>query len=99
MNETLFDIIQKPLITEKGMGLKERENKIVLKVRLDANKIEIKKAVESALKVKVENVATIKYKGKRKRVGARIGTRSDWKKAIITLKDGQMVEYLEGVTS
>jgi len=98
VSEILSDIIQKPLITEKGMMLKEQENKIVLMVRPDANKIEIKKAVESALKVKVENVATIKYKGKRKRFGARFGVRSDWKKAIITLKEGQMGEYLEGVT-
>jgi len=94
----LYDVIKKPLITEKGMDLKEKQNKIVLKVDPAANKHEIKAAVEDILKVKVENVATVSMKGKRKRLGARMGKRSDWKKAIITLKEGEKVEYLEGVT-
>lgn len=93
-----YDVIVKPLITEKGMSLKEQQNKIVLKVALNANKIQIKKAVEDTLKVKVEKVATVSLKGKTKRIGARIGKRSDWKKAVVTLKEGEKVEYLEGVT-
>jgi len=94
----IHDIIKRPLITEKGMGLKEQENKIILQVNPSANKQEIKKAVEEMLKVKVEKVATVSMKGKRKRLGVRLGRRSDWKKAIITLKEGEKVEYLEGVT-
>jgi large subunit ribosomal protein L23 len=94
----LHDVIKRPLITEKGMSLKEQQNKIILQVNPSANKHEIKKAVEEMLKVKVENVATVSMKGKRKRLGARVGTRSDWKKAIVTLKEGEKVEYLEGVT-
>lgn len=93
-----YDVIKKPLITEKGMNLKEQENKIILKVASEANKIQIKKAVEDTLKVKVEKVATISIKGKSKRTGARLGKRSDWKKAVVTLKEGENVEYLEGVT-
>ena len=91
----LYDIIRKPLITEKGTRLKEDYNKIVLIVAPDANKIEIKKAVEMAFKVKVKNVATITTKGKVKRTGGRVGQRSDFKKAVVTLKEGEKVEYLE----
>ena len=91
----LYDIIRKPLITEKGTKLKEDHNKIILLVALDANKIEIKKAVEMAFKVKVKDVATITTKGKVKRTGGRLGQRSDWKKAVVTLKEGEKVEYLE----
>lgn len=93
----LYDVIKKPLITEKGTTLKEKENKVMFVVDIDANKMEIKKAVETAFKVKVENVATITLKGKKKRMGARIGQRSDWKKAIVTLRKGDTLEYLEGV--
>lgn len=95
---SLYDVIKKPLITEKGMGLKEQQNKIILQVNPAANKHEIKAAVEETLKVKVEKVATVSMKGKQKRLGARMGRRSDWKKAIVTLKQGEKVEYLEGVT-
>ncbi|MBI5190784.1 MAG: 50S ribosomal protein L23 [Nitrospirae bacterium] len=93
----LYDVIKKPLITEKGTTLKEKENKVMFVVDIDANKMEIKKAVETAFKVKVENVATITLKGKKKRMGARLGQRSDWKKAIVTLRKGDTLEYLEGV--
>ncbi len=93
----IYEIIKKPLITEKGSKLKESQNKIVLQVSPDANKIEIKNAVEAVFKVKVDEVRTMVFKGKRKRLGARQGVRSDWKKAVITLKEGQTVEYLEGV--
>ena len=84
------------LITEKGSRIKEELNKIVLHVAKDANKMEIKNAVEAVFKVKVENVATMNFKGKKKRLGVRQGVRSDWKKAVVTLKEGSTVEYLEG---
>ncbi len=93
----IYEIIKKPLITEKGSKLKESQNKIVLQVSPDANKIEIKNAVEAVFKVKVDEVRTMVFKGKRKRLGVRQGVRSDWKKAVVTLKEGQTVEYLEGV--
>ncbi|HLB25069.1 MAG TPA: 50S ribosomal protein L23 [Nitrospirota bacterium] len=95
--KSIYDVIIRPLITEKGTALKEQQNKIVLRVAPQANKAEIKKAVETVFKVQVEDVATMNFKGKRKRLGARQGVRSDWKKAVVTLKEGQTVEYLEGV--
>lgn len=95
--KSIYEVIKKPLITEKGSNLKEKQNKIVLQVSTEANKIEIKNAVETVFKVKVEEVRTMVFKGKKKRLGARQGVRSDWKKAIVTLKEGQTVEYLEGV--
>ena len=63
----------------------------------NANKIEIKKAVEEILKVKVERVATMNYKGKKKRMGRYEGKRADWKKAIVTLKKGENLDFIEGV--
>jgi large subunit ribosomal protein L23 len=95
--KSIYEVIKKPLITEKGSSLKEKQNKIVLQVSTEANKIEIKNAVEAVFKVKVEEVRTMVFKGKKKRLGARQGVRSDWKKAVVTLKEGQTVEYLEGV--
>jgi len=93
----IYDVIKRPLITEKGSKIKEEQNKIVLQVAPGANKMEIKRAVEAVFKVKVEGVATMNFKGKKKRLGARQGVRSDWKKAVVTLKEGETVEYLEGV--
>lgn len=95
--KSIYEVIKKPLITEKGSNLKEKQNKIVLQVSTEANKIEIKNAVEAVFKVKVEEVRTMVFKGKKKRLGARQGVRSDWKKAVVTLQEGQTVEYLEGV--
>ena len=93
----LYDIILTPLFTEKGAKLKETDNKVLLKVAKDANKIEIKKAVEEIFKVKVDSVRTINYKGKQKRLGRYEGKRPDWKKAIVTLREGEKLDFLEGV--
>ncbi len=95
--KNIYDVIKRPMITEKGTKLKEAQNKIILKVDPDANKLEIKKAVETVFKVKVKDVATMNYKGKNKRLGLRQGVRSDWKKAVVTLAEGEKIEYLEGV--
>lgn len=92
----IYDIIKRPLFTEKGMDMKERENKILLEVSRDANKHEIKKAMEELFKVKVEKVATINKMGKMKRFGRSIGRTSNKKKAIITLKKGQKLDFIEG---
>jgi large subunit ribosomal protein L23 len=93
----LYNIIISPLLTEKGTLLKETDNKILLKVAKDANKIEIKRAVEEIFKVKVEKVRTINCKGKKKRLGRFEGKRPDWKKAIVTLKKGEKLDFIEGV--
>ena len=86
--KTLFEVIKKPILTEKSSALKAEANKIVLKVATDANKVEIKKAVEGLFEVKVTGVQTMSYRGKLKRVGKSIGRRKNWKKAVITLEDG-----------
>jgi large subunit ribosomal protein L23 len=92
----IYSIIKKPLFTEKGGNLKELQNKILVEVAKGANKIDIKKAVEEIFKVKVEKVGTINTRGKWKRYGRSIGRRSDKKKAIITLKKGEKLDFIEG---
>lgn len=95
--KNLYTIIKRPLFTEKGDLLKESQNKILVEVSPDANKLEIKKAIEKIFKVKVEKVATINMRGKWKRYGRSIGRRPDKKKAIITLKKGEKLDFIEGV--
>ncbi|HMK56198.1 MAG TPA: 50S ribosomal protein L23 [Dissulfurispiraceae bacterium] len=93
----IYDVIKKPLFTEKGMDIKERENKILVQVDPGANKHEIKQAMEEIFKVKVEKVATISIRGKKKRYGKYLGRRSDKKKAVVTLKQGEKLDFIEGV--
>jgi len=94
--KNLYTIIKKPLFTEKGSSLKESQNKILVEVSRDANKIDIKKSVEEIFKVKIEKVSTINIKGKWKRQGKSIGKRPDRKKAVITLKKGEKLDFIEG---
>lgn len=87
------EIIIAPMLTEKSMLLKE-ENKYVFKVSINANKIEIRKAIEKVFSVKVLNVNTIRMKGKPKRMGKYQGYRPSWKKAIVTLdKDNTIPDF------
>lgn len=95
--KTPYEVIEGPLLTEKGTLLKERDNKVLFKVAKSANKIEIKKAVEEILKVKVDCVTTMNYKGKKKRQGKFQGKRPDWKKAVVTLKEGEKLDFIEGM--
>jgi large subunit ribosomal protein L23 len=92
----IYSIIKRPLFTEKGAFIKENENKVLIEVDRGANKAEIKRAVEEIFKVKVEKVATINTTGKLKRYGRSIGRRPDRKKAIITLKKGEKLDFIEG---
>jgi len=89
-------IIKRPLITEKSTRQKEKGNQIAFVVDPRANKIQVRQAVEKLFKVKVKAVHTLNLKGKRKRMGRFIGWRSDWKKAIVTLKEGERIEFFEG---
>ncbi len=95
--KSIYDVIKKPIFTEKGMDLKEKENKIIIEVNIKANKHETKEALEDIFKVKVQKVATVKAKGKMRRFGRSIGWRPDRKKAIITLKKGEKLDFIEGV--
>jgi large subunit ribosomal protein L23 len=89
-------IIRRPLITEKSTQQKEESRQYVFEVHRDANKIEIQSAVERLFKVKVLQVRTSNVLGKVKRLGRRYGKRPDWKKAIVTLKEGDRIDFFEG---
>jgi large subunit ribosomal protein L23 len=93
----LNDIVVSPLITEKGTLVNETGNQVLFRVRRDANKDEIRKAVEAHFKVKVEKVRTVNLLGKLRRVGKNIGRRQDWKKAYVTLAEGQRIDFFENV--
>ena len=103
-------IIKRPLLTEKGTRLKEHggapvgtfteetlKPQVLFEVAMDANKIEIKRAIESLFSVKVVDVHTQVMRGKEKRIGRYMGMRSSWKKAIVTLAAGNKIEFFEGV--
>lgn len=96
MTTDLYDIIRIPRITEKGTRLKEKSNVLTFEVRTDANKVQVRKAIEGIFKVKVVDVTTVNVIGKRKRMGMRAGQRSDWKKAYVTLKPGEKIDIFEG---
>jgi large subunit ribosomal protein L23 len=90
-------VITSPLITEKGTLVNEQGNQFVFRVRPEANKVEIRHAVETLFKVKVEKVHTLNYLGKHRRVGRSIGQRPSWKKAYVTLAPGQRIDFFESV--
>jgi large subunit ribosomal protein L23 len=90
-------IVKRALITEKGTVLREMRNQYFFEVARDANKIEIKRAVESIFNVKVKAVQTLQIRGKIKRQGRYAGKRSDWKKAVVTLQPDQKIELFEQI--
>jgi large subunit ribosomal protein L23 len=91
-----YQIIIRPVITEKSTGLKEKNREVCFEVALHANKAEIKRAVEHLFKVKVDDVRTETKLGKQRRVGRNFGKTKSWKKAIVRLKEGEkMIEYFE----
>ena len=92
-----YDIIRGPLVTEKTTLQKEIDNQVTFKVDKDANRVEIKDAVEKNFNIKVKQVRTIQVKGKVKQRGRIIGKKKDWKKAIVTLMPGQRIDFFEGV--
>ena len=91
------DIIIRPIVTEKSSSLMEF-NKYTFEVHKDANKIQIRKAVEEIFKVNVLSVNTMNVKGKPKRMGAFQGRTRSWKKAIVALPEGQRIEFFEGAS-
>ncbi len=91
----IYSIIKKPHVTEKTSLGTSASNAITIVVDRDSNKIEIKKAVESLFKVDVVSVRTINVAGKTKRFGRTYGKRQNWKKAYVTLKEGQTVDFFE----
>ena len=94
--ERMYDIVRAPVITEKATTISEH-NQVTFRVPLDADKREIKAAVEGLFNVKVAAVNTIRVKGKSKRFRGRAGTRSDWKKAVVSLQEGSKIDVTTGV--
>jgi large subunit ribosomal protein L23 len=95
---TLYTVIRRPLITEKGMGIKETQSTLVFEVAEKATKTEVKQAVETLFKVKVAAVRTATVEGKERRRGRFAGYRPDWKKAYVRLKAGEkMPEYIDSL--
>ena len=92
----LYEVLRRPLITEKNTIL-QAQGKYAFEVDADANKIQIKQAVEKAFKVKVTAVNVMTVPGKEKRVGKRMAQTPPWKKAVVTLKPGDKIEIFEGV--
>jgi len=92
-----YDIIKRPLITEKTSIQKEAANQVSFEVDRRANRVEIKRAIEKIFNVRISSVQTMQVKGKIKQRGRIVGKRKDWKKAIVTLLPGQRIDFFEGV--
>jgi large subunit ribosomal protein L23 len=95
-SQRLYEVIRAPLVTEKST-LASEHNQVVFRVPLDASKPEIKAAVEDLFKVKVKAINTLRQKGKTKRFRGKLGRRSDFKKAMITLAEGENIDVTTGV--
>lgn len=93
----VYKVIKEPLITEKGSLQKEMNNQISFKAHRRANKVEIRRAVETLFKVKVLGVKTMNMKGKKRRLGRTSGKKPDWKKVIVKLAPGENIEFFEGM--
>ena len=91
-----FDLIVRPLVTEKSTALREQQNKVCFVVKSSANRIEIKSAIEATLGVRVKKVRVLNMLGKTKRLNRFVGKRRDWKKAVVTLEKGEKVDFFEG---
>ncbi|MEN8139960.1 MAG: 50S ribosomal protein L23 [Thermodesulfobacteriota bacterium] len=91
----VYTVIKKACLTEKGMTLQEMDNQITFKVDSQANKMEIKTAVEKLFNVQVTKVRTANMTGKKKRMGKHAGQRSDWKKAVVSLAEGNSIDFLD----
>ena len=92
-----YDVIKRPVITEKTSIQKEDANQITFEVDRRANRVQIRKAVESIFAVHVTGVRTMQVKGKVKQRGRIVGKRRDWKKAIVSLVPGERIDFFEGV--
>ncbi|HLC42208.1 MAG TPA: 50S ribosomal protein L23 [Methylomirabilota bacterium] len=90
------EVVIRPLLTEKSTILKENQNQVLFQVAPDANKVEIRRAIETIFNVKVRDVRTIVMEGKLKRMGKHEGRRPGWKKAIISLQPGHKIDLVEG---
>jgi len=93
----MYQVLKRPLITEKGTRQKEQSNQMIFEVDRRANRVMVRNAVESIFKVNVLSVKLMNVKGKERRVGKNVGRRPDWKKAIVRLGPGENIEFFEGI--
>ena len=93
----IHEVIVRPVITEKSTDQLDRNHAYTFVVDKGANKYEIAQAVETLFNVKVDSVRTMQYRGKERRVGRHVGRRANWKKAVVTLREGDTIEIFEGV--
>ena len=94
---TLYQVLKRPLVTEKTNALRDTRNDYAFEVAPNANKVQIRQAVETLFGVKVKGVRTAVVRGKYRRTRQGVGQRPNWKKAIVTLHEGQQIELFEGV--
>ncbi len=92
----IFDVIKKPIVTEKSSFAQQQANQYCFAVDRKATKFDVRDAIQKIFKVNVEKVRTVSMPGKFKRVGRNLGKTSPWKKAVVTLKEGDRIEFLEG---
>ncbi len=97
MSDSIYNVLKRPVVTEKTSENRESANQYAFEVAVDANKIQIRKAVEEIFGVRVTNVQTMNMRGKVKRFRRGLGKRNNWKKAIVTVRDGEMIDLFEGV--
>lgn len=97
MAKSLYNVLVRPLVTEKTNGLREDANQFAFEVSRDSNKVEIRQAVESLFGVRVVDVRTAVVRGKIKRIKRRVGKQPNWKKAFVTLHPEDQIELFEGV--
>jgi len=98
MSAPHYEVIRRPIITEKGLGVKETQHTVVFEVSVRATKTQIKEAVQQIFKIKVDEVRTANFHGKMRRRGQNEGYRHDWKKAYVKLAEGEkMIEYAENL--
>ncbi len=93
----IFRVLKRPLVTEKTNDLRDTDNQYVFEVNPDANKVEIRQAVESIFGVRVTDVRTVNVRGKVKRFRRQLGKRPNWKKAIVTLSGDDVIDVFEGI--
>jgi len=89
----LYDVLEAPIISEKSTIAAEKDNRFVFKIKKQATKLQVKKAVEALFKVEVDSVHVLNVRGKQKRFGKTLGQRSDWKKAYVKLKPGHDISF------
>lgn len=97
MQAAIYQRIIRPVLTEKSHDLMDRGNKVVFEVQPDANKIEVRKAIEAIYNVKVDKINVVRCRGKIKRIGKCIGKRKNWKKVFATLKEGYSINFFPEV--